>query len=387
MSTPEVTSDRSRASSPVEHIPGDEADKVEMGVALCLSGGGYRAMVFHLGALWRLNELGHLGRISRFSSVSGGSITSATLGLNWQKLGFDKLGVAQNLEGAVITPIRNLASSTIDVGAILGGLILGGVAKRVQDAYRKHLFGDATLQDLPDSPRFVINATNVQSMVLWRFSKPYMGDWKVGRVFSPRTPLAVAVGASSAFPPFLSPVELTLSSSDFAPGSGSELQAPPYTTNVFLTDGGVYDNLGLETAWKRYATVLVSDGGGINPPDPTPHRDWGRHAYRILSLVDNQVRSLRKRQIVDGFQRGDRAGAYWSIWTDLASLELPSALPCAPRDCKELAETPTRLKAMEPRLQERLINWGYAVCDATMRKFGAAPNDPPAKFPYPNGIA
>ena len=143
MSTPEVTSDRSKASSPVERIPGDESDKVEMGVALCLSGGGYRAMVFHLGALWRLNELGHLGRIARFSSVSGGSITSATLGLNWQKLGFDKLGVAQNLEGAVITPIRNLASSTIDVGAILGGLILGGVAKRVPDAYRKHQIGRA----------------------------------------------------------------------------------------------------------------------------------------------------------------------------------------------------------------------------------------------------
>ena len=27
------------------------------GGALCLSGGGYRAMLFHLGALWTLNEL------------------------------------------------------------------------------------------------------------------------------------------------------------------------------------------------------------------------------------------------------------------------------------------------------------------------------------------
>ena len=45
-------------------------------MALCLSGGGYRAMLFHVGALWRLNELGLLPRLDRVSSVSGGSITA-----------------------------------------------------------------------------------------------------------------------------------------------------------------------------------------------------------------------------------------------------------------------------------------------------------------------
>ncbi len=42
------------------------------GVALCLSGGGYRAMLFHLGAIIRLNELGGLKTLARVSSVSGG---------------------------------------------------------------------------------------------------------------------------------------------------------------------------------------------------------------------------------------------------------------------------------------------------------------------------
>src|SRR5437773_6354039 len=49
------------------------------GRALCLSGGGYRATLFHLGALTRLNELGVLGQIDTFCSVSGGSIASALL--------------------------------------------------------------------------------------------------------------------------------------------------------------------------------------------------------------------------------------------------------------------------------------------------------------------
>ena len=39
------------------------------GVALCLRR-GYRAMVFHVGALWRLNELGWLPKLDRVSSVS-----------------------------------------------------------------------------------------------------------------------------------------------------------------------------------------------------------------------------------------------------------------------------------------------------------------------------
>jgi NTE family protein len=57
----------------VEAIP-TEADerKTEESAALCLSGGGYRAMVFHIGVLWRLYEAGLLGGINRISSVSGG---------------------------------------------------------------------------------------------------------------------------------------------------------------------------------------------------------------------------------------------------------------------------------------------------------------------------
>ena len=59
----------------------DDPGRPQPGTALCLSGGGYRAMVFHLGALWRLNELGYLPRLDRISSVSGGSITAGVLGL------------------------------------------------------------------------------------------------------------------------------------------------------------------------------------------------------------------------------------------------------------------------------------------------------------------
>ena len=210
------------ADQPVSRPPGhDEAPKT--GIALCLSGGGYRAMLFHVGVLWRLNEAGMLRELDRISSVSGGSITAGVLGLNWNQLDFDADGVAQNFQGQLVDPIRFLAGVSIDVTSVLAGLGLPftSISDRVVKAYRKHLFGKATLQDLPDDrktpagagkppPRFVINATNLESGVLMRFSRPYLADYRVGQVLEPDLPLAVAVAASSAFPPFLSPCTVDL---------------------------------------------------------------------------------------------------------------------------------------------------------------------------------
>jgi NTE family protein len=43
-------------------------------------------MLYHIGAIMRLNELGLLRSLRRISSVSGGSITAAYLALHWRKL-------------------------------------------------------------------------------------------------------------------------------------------------------------------------------------------------------------------------------------------------------------------------------------------------------------
>ncbi len=369
--------------------PISEADKTtqpQAGMALCLSGGGYRAMVYHLGALWRLNEAGLLRDLKRISSVSGGSITSAMLGLKWKKLKWNEQKVAANLFDEVIKPIMDMASHTLDVLSVTEGLInpFKSISEEIADGYRNHLFGRATLQDLPsdgEGPRFVINATNVQSRVLWRFSKPFMGDYRVGLIKNPAVELAVAVGASSAFPPVLSPVELKLHPSDFEPNSGKDLQLPLYSTNVILTDGGVYDNLGLETAWKEYDTILVSDGGGATPDEPNPHHDWARHAYRILELLDNQVGSLRKRWVIGSFENKMRKGTYWGIRSHIGDYHAPDSLPCDDKRSLELASTPTRLKAMGDNLQQRLVNWGYAICDAAL-KAHVKKDLPKAAFPF-----
>jgi NTE family protein len=366
----------------------DAPDKAQPGMALCLSGGGYRAMLFHAGALWRLNEWGYLKKLSRISSVSGGSITAGVLGLKWGKLAFDANDIAQAFLPEVVRPLRDLADKTIDEGAIIGGIVTpGSIADKVTEAYREHLFDNARLKDLPDDPpRFVINATNVQSGVLFRFSKPFAADYRVGVIRNPDIELAVAVAASSAFPPVLSPLKLKLEASVWQPPSGQsseDLHKGAYLTDVVLTDGGVYDNLGLETAWKKYQTILVSDGGGAMSPEEEPRGDWASHAIRVNSVIDNQVRSLRRRQLLGSFG-SLRKGTYWGIRSDIADYGLADSLPCPYGKTRVLADMKTRLKRIDPAAQERLINWGYGICDAAMRRWVDGTLRKPSAFPYPS---
>ena len=373
------------ALSPVDPTDSAEPSYAPAGIGLCLSGGGYRAMVFHLGVLWRLNELGLLPKLARISSVSGGSITAGVLGHRWPALFFDGHGVSPRFGEEVVDRVRNLASRTIDIPAVIkGALFPGTISDRIADAYDEHLFGGATLQSLPDDPpRFTINATNVQTGVLWRFTKADMRDYRVGKFPSPNTRLAVAVAASSSFPPVLSPTVIHPGvAAEHPPPRGADLAVAPYTSDIMLSDGGVYDNLGLETVWKRCAAVLVSDAGGKLAPQPEPHRDWIRHSLRVLNVIDNQVRSLRKRQLIGSYVSGKRQGAYWSVRTTISDYSAPFTLPCPPERTAELAATPTRLKAMSARLQERLINWGYAICDAGIRTHYLPNAPPPGDFPY-----
>jgi NTE family protein len=399
--------EEAKPDSPVRWIPADEErGRPESGLGLCLSGGGYRAMLFHLGALWRLNELGYLKQLKRVSSVSGGSITAAVLGRRWGRLRFTETGpagnlVAANLQAEVVAPIRSLAGSTLDVPAVLAGMLVPGatISSRLAAAYRRHLFGDATLQDLPsdeEGPRFVINATNLQSGVLWRFSRPYMADYRVGMISEPTVSLADAVAASSAFPPVLAPARMRFPEAAYEPKSGEDLQTPPFTTHPTLADGGVYDNLGLETVWKSCKMVLVSDGGGAMEPDGGEFwkfrgyrwRDWATQMVRVTSVIDNQVRSLRKQQTIEGYGAPEdsdqrRLGTYWGIRSDIANFELPTSMEAPYEETLKLAKVPTRLARLDAKCQELLINWGYAICDAGMRQWVDKSLPPPPGFPYP----
>src|SRR5271154_4048387 len=96
---------------------------LEAGIALALSGGGFRAMLFHAGALLRLNELGLLSKTARISSVSGGSIASGFLACVWKQLGApDAMGSFVQFKNKYVEPILAFSHQKIGVGDILTGL-------------------------------------------------------------------------------------------------------------------------------------------------------------------------------------------------------------------------------------------------------------------------
>lgn len=367
---------------------------LERGIGLCLSGGGFRAMLFHAGALQRLNELGLLTRAARIASVSGGSITAAYLGLKWSSLGRDADGRIQNFFDEVVRPLHLFSRRSIDVvDAITGLLPFTSAAEQVADSYDEALFQGATLTDLPDDPRFVLCATNLQTGALWRFSKPYSGDYVLGYVAPDRRTirLADAVAASSAFPPVLSPMRLRFDPGDFrdwesrpASGPGPE-ELADLRSEVLLTDGGVYDNHGLEPIAKRYTTLLVSDGGAPFVRARDVPFDWLRQLRRILDLTDNQVRALRRRDLIARFEAGrsaleagrfdedpplpfERLGAYWGLDTKPPVLDGQPILPCDPRVAEMMATVPTRLADLGEETSMRVVNWGYLICDRCVRK-------------------
>lgn len=369
----------------------------KQGVGLAMSGGGFRATLFHLGSLWRLNELGWLKRFSEVTSVSGGSITAGVLGLHWQRLRFNSTQVALNFNDEIVAPLRDFCKHTIDIPSVLTGWLspFAHPGDYIADHYRKHLFGKATLQDLPDDsegPRFTFYATSLQSGVSVRFSRPYLADYRVGMVRKPNLDLGTTIAASSAFPPVLCPVTVEMDPDTWEPTEGADLFPNRKLRSVLLLgDGGIYDNLGLERLWDRYTTVLVSDAGApceIVEDSVLLRGSEISRTLRALDIITEQTRALRKRTLVAGYKAREFGGAYWGIATrigdyPLVELGRPAALVADTAKTAAIAQIRTRLNKFSDEEQKTLINWGYALVDAALRCHVLPADVAVGALPYP----
>ncbi len=339
----------------------------QRGRALCLSGGGYRAALFHLGALLRLSERGLLRGVELFSAVSGGSIVSSWLACRYLDLRREGESFADwtdrsDFRNDVVEPFRSVVSRDIRTGAVLKTLWRNWLAPRarvdrLQQAYRRFL-GERTLADLPSQPRFVFCATDLTFGVNWEFSRQRVGDYLAGYLREHRDiPLALAVAASSSFPPVFGPLSIDAGSADFRRGSYRGADADALRGAVELTDGGVYDNLGLEPALRHYREILVSDAGA--PFAFTPGRHYLRRLLRYTQVIGNQAAALRKRLLFTTLARGID-GAYWNL-TDRSDAGAHGYSPGLIRDV--LARVRTDLDRFDAAEFEVLVNHGYFACE------------------------
>lgn len=123
-------------------------------VGVALPGGAFRATLFSLGSLYRLNELGLLRSLDRLTGVSGGAILLGYLGARWSSLTFDRNDVCANLTTEVVEPLSASCRRRIEVLAGVGGILppfhsAGDVVARLYD---RHLFRGVTLKDRPELP-------------------------------------------------------------------------------------------------------------------------------------------------------------------------------------------------------------------------------------------
>jgi NTE family protein len=356
--------------------------KLEDGVGLCLSGGGFRAMLFHLGSLIRLNELGLLPKIDRVSSVSGGSLAAGILAAGWTSLGFGADGIATRFHDVVSEPLLRLARKRVDIPAIVLGFIpfvhAANIAAR---SYDRAVIRKKTLQDLPDRPRFVFTSTSLQTGVLWRFAREYAADWRVGQWDDPDLRLALAVAASAAFPPMLSPARIKPPKNSIRPWpEPTTLTAPTFRKRLFLTDGGVYDNLGLEPVWKRYRTLLVSDGGAVTQPVARPWTNWYSQFRRVLDVSLQQGINTRIR-ILHGLDRSNaRTVAYWGIDTPVDSYGRGNPLGFSADMTHRVSIVPTRLTKFPKDTRLLIVRAGYAHTEAALSASRIPVPNRPASF-------
>jgi NTE family protein len=287
------------------------SQKIPNSVGLSLSGGGFRATLFHLGAIRRLNEFGILPKITTVPSVSGGSILNGFLAT---RLPAPLSSGIKDFEKAASKPVREFCSLDIRRWLALEAVMPDthnseGLAKQ----YDQHLTQGKTLDDIPPTPVHVFCATDLAYGVNWMFKRKQCGDYQAGFQDTPADWLvSTAVAASSCFPPVFKPMNLNLDPKKL---TGGKIPPSPERDKcireITFSDGGVYDNLGLEPIWKDHDVVLCSDGGALFPLGGDTGLLW--EISRFISIPENQSLALRKRWLISNFIAKQLSGTYWGI--------------------------------------------------------------------------
>jgi len=356
------------AATTLNYVPAQERS----GIALCLSGGGYRAALFHLGAVRRLDELGILSQVTTIASVSGGSILAAHLADRLQPWPGGGRS-SRDWEVSVAARFRALTARNIRTWPILRRLLpwnwlrTSTGVETLAGIYQSRLTG-LMLEQLPERPRFILCATDMSYGVNWVFERSRMGDYQVGYVKPPPSwPLGRAVAASSCFPPIFNPLPIRGDVGAFKSG-----KAPPgperdkCLSNLRLTDGGNYDNLGLEPVWKDHAVLFVSDGGATFDVESDKNLIW--RLSRYMAIQGNQALALRKRWLIASFISNQLKGTYWGVGSSTASYgDPPSPGYSEPLVKKRIAEIRTDMDAFSEAEAKVLENHGYLVCEAAIR--------------------
>jgi len=374
-----------------------------MKISLALSGGGFRASVFHLGMLARLARENHLEDVTLLSTVSGGSLCAGLI--------YSLNGVKWPGSQAFLKQVEPQARHLLTTFDLQGSLIsrafgtfwtlLETRAGILSDLMQKHWHVTARLKDLPPEPRWMINTTCYETGKNWRFERFRYGDYLFGYSTDTDIPLSDTMAASAGFPGLIGALGFETTgrswfqyedrSDPFAKMAGQDEEAQwskvpvqPRYPKVHLWDGGVYDNNGLEgihdfeKGWSyRFGFLIVSDASG-RAKEEAFHKGIPTLLRLSSGIMMQQVRSLRARAILERLQNHaqDDQGVYLQMGNTfryiLESAQHSDWIPkfsggsLPEQDVILAANTPTVIRKLAPEEYERLYHHGYEVADATL---------------------
>ena len=299
-------------------------------IGLALSGGGARAMAFHLGCLRALHDRGILSKVVVMSSVSGGSVIAALWAYFDDEFPeFDARVVKALREGQTKGIICNtlfsretpkilgtLATSGIlavvaSLLALLGGLLacsgwtanpLSGLSRCISEHFRRHasrstaferhlrrsLFGNTRIDEVKrPGLNVVINASELCTGTAFRYGSKETGSWILGTLTGEAPRVSQAVASSAAFPVLLPSFDQNLQ---------FKKKGKVQTRRVLISDGGVYENLGISCLLPgrnpKFATnafecdfIISCDAGHGQPSGDDLHYHWaGRMNAAVNSI-------------------------------------------------------------------------------------------------------
>lgn len=241
---------------------------------LCLSGGGYRAALYHAGGLLALSENNDLKDIAVISASSGGTLTASILVLNYDFIKRESYS-PNSVELNVVSNIQDISEHSIDASSVFAGLVspINGSSDYVAKKLDRLVFNGATVHAIgrPNfdrtnlvvyKPLVFFNTTEMRSGTTFSFSNWYTGGDMLG--WYPITDMKIAeiVAASSAFPPVMSPMRISFERTPDFRSRKSEVSndetrervvskgdfqfANAIRNDLVLADGGILDNVALQ---------------------------------------------------------------------------------------------------------------------------------------------
>lgn len=310
-------------------------------IGLALSGGGSRAIAFHLGCLRALHDRGVLEKVELLSGVSGGSVIGALYAYSDEPFGaFDHRiqdvlrrgmvwGIAREIFLSRETPLILAAMLTSGVVAVLGNLVrlivavlglfrIGGSvlpslanaasarlprfasrATAFENHLRRRYFSNRRMDEVGrPGLNVVINAAELRTETAFRFGSRESGCWRYGNLVE--TPdVAMAVAASAAFPAALPALDEVMTFTR----KGVEAKH-----RVLMTDGGVYDNLGVscmqpdrDAAFSSNAYsvdfIIACDAGQGTPTGSAKTYFWASRMLATINTIHRRTQTLTLNQL------------------------------------------------------------------------------------------